>query len=131
MIVLDTHVWIWWLSNPEYLSRMAQRQIENAMEENEIMISSISAWEVALLVAKDRLQLTIDVRDWILKSEQLPFVRFIPVDNEIAVQSVSLPAPIYDDPADRIIIATANISGATLITKDEKILKYTHVKSAW
>ena len=116
LIVLDTHVWIWWVSNPEYLSIPAKREIDNAIKNSEILISSISAWEVALLAAKDRLKLTLNVSDWIAKSERLPFVRFIPINNDIAIRSVSLPGPIHDDPADRIIIATANIFDATLIT---------------
>jgi PIN domain nuclease of toxin-antitoxin system len=131
MIVLDTHVWIWWVSNPEHLSPPAKQEIDNAMENGEILISSISVWEVALLLAKDRLKLTMSVSDWVSKSESLPFVRFVPVDNTIAIRSVSLPEPIHDDLADRIIIATANTLNAALLTKDEKILKYPNVQTIW
>ncbi len=73
----------------------------------------------------------MEVADWIKKSEMLPFVNFIPVDNSIAVKSVNLPQPFHSDPADRIIIATAISLGASLITKDERILKYPHVKTIW
>ena len=131
MIVLDTHAWLWWVSNPENLSPPARKIIESTVENDEILISSISAWEVALLVAKGRLQLTIEVSDWIAKSERLPFVKFIPIDNAIAVKSVSLPKPLRSDPADRIIVATATIVGATLVTKDERILNYPHVETIW
>ncbi|OQX17859.1 MAG: hypothetical protein BWK80_38985 [Desulfobacteraceae bacterium IS3] len=71
------------------------------------------------------------VEEWIAKSEKLPFIKFIPVDNKIAVASVNLPQPIHNDPADRIIIATAINLNAKLITKDEKILEYPHVKAIW
>jgi len=131
MIVLDTHVWVWFVSNPELLSKSAKKSVDNAMEEKRILISSISAWEVALLVANGRLKLTLDVVDWIAKSEMLPFIQFIPVDNSIAVKSVNLPQPLHSDPADRIIIATANAMGAPVVTKDEKILNYPHVKTIW
>ncbi|MEA1867847.1 MAG: type II toxin-antitoxin system VapC family toxin [Thermodesulfobacteriota bacterium] len=131
MIVLDTHVWVWFVSNPELLSKPAKKAINAAMAQKEIFISSISAWEVALLVDKKRLELTLDITDWIAKSEKLQFFQFIPVDNSVAVKSVNLPQPLHSDPADRIIIATAITIAASVVTKDEKILNYPHVKSIW
>jgi len=131
MIVLDTHVWVLFVSNPELLSKRAKRALDAAMEEKGILISSISAWEVAVLVAKKRLRLTLDVTDWLTKSEALPFITFIPVDNAVAIKSVNLPQPLHSDPADRIIIATAISMGAPLVTKDEKILKYAHIQTIW
>lgn len=131
MIVLDTHAWVWFVSNPELLSKKAKRTIERAVVDKNVFISSISAWEVALLTSKKRLLLSMEVADWIKKSEMLPFVNFIPVDNSIAVKSVNLSPPFHSDPADRIIIATAISLGASLITKDERILKYPHVKTIW
>ncbi len=131
MIVLDTHAWVWFVSSPELLSKRAKASIEAAMANNGVLISSISTWEIALLVAKNRMQLKMDVDDWITKSEKLPFVEFIPVDNSIAIKSVNLPEPFHSDPADRIIIATAITAGAILVTKDAKILKYSHVETIW
>ncbi len=131
MILLDTHAWVWFVSNPELLSKTAKNAVDSAMEQKEIFISSISAWEVALLVAKKRLYLTLEVTDWIAKSERLPFLQFLPVDNYVAVKSVNLPQPLHSDPADRIIIATAITIGAPVVTKDEKVLNYPHVKTIW
>lgn len=131
MIVLDTHVWLWWVSSPELLSTRAVLAIKKAISDHDIYISSISAWEIALLVRKERLILSIDVQDWIMKTESLPFVNFIPVDNNIAVKSVSLPRLIHDDPADRIIIASTMINNGALITKDKKILSYKPVQTIW
>jgi PIN domain nuclease of toxin-antitoxin system len=131
VILLDTHVWLWWASDPKRLSDAATEAIERAVEASALSISSISAWEVAMLVAKSRLELTLDVRDWIARTEALPFVRFIPVDNGIALRSVELPPPLHLDPADRIIIATAIAYGARLVTKDTKILEYEHVDTIW
>lgn len=131
MILLDTHAWVWFISNPEKLSKKAEKSIKKATKENEILISSISAWEVALLVSKKRLELTMDVSDWISSSEKLPFIRFIPIDNGIAVRSVYLPKPLHNDPADRIIISTSMKYGAPIITMDEKILNFPHVQSIW
>ena len=131
MIVLDTHAWVWFVSNPELLSKVAKKAIDASMEQKEIFISSISAWEVALLAAKKRLELSIDVIDWIGKSERLPFFQFIPVDNSVAVKSVKLPRPLHRDPADRIIIAPAMTIAAPVVTKDEKLLNYPHVETIW
>jgi PIN domain nuclease of toxin-antitoxin system len=131
VIVLDTHIWLWWISNPEKLSTYAERAIDRAVTEKGIIISSISTWEVALLVDKRRLKLTVDLRDWVRKTEDLPFVRFMPVDNTISLRSVTLPGQFHPDPADRIITATAMTMGLPLVTKDDKIINYPHVQTIW
>lgn len=131
MIVLDTHAWIWFVNDPRQLSARARRAIMEAMSLRSVYISSISAWEVALLVARGRLELTLDVQDWIAKSEALPFFTFVPVDNAIFLRSVLLPGPLHADPADRIIIATAIMKGTPVVSKDERIRKYSGVKSIW
>ena len=131
MIVLDTHTWIWFISKPEVLSKRATKTVSAAVKEKSVLISSISAWEVALLVLKKRLKLSLDVTDWIAKSENLPFIQFVSVSNSIAIKSVNLPKPLHPDPVDRIIIATSLSAGAPLITKDKKLLDYPHVKTIW
>jgi PIN domain nuclease of toxin-antitoxin system len=131
MIVLDTHAWIWFASNPEILSRKAKKAVDLAVKKKSVLVSSISVWEVALLVKKKRLELSMDVADWIAKSENLPFIQFIPVSNSIAVKSVNLPPPLHPDPADRIIIATALSAGAPIVTKDKNISDYAHVRTIW
>jgi len=131
MIVLDTHTWIWFISKPEVLSKRAKKAVSAAVKEKNVLISSISAWEVALLVIKKRLTLSLDVTDWIAKSEGLPFIHFIEISNSIAVKSVNLPQPLHPDPADRIIIATALSAGVPLVTKDKKLLNYPHVETIW
>jgi len=131
LIVLDTHTWVWFVSNPELLSKASRKAIDAAIMKKAIFISSISAWEVAQLAVKERLELTIPIDDWIAQSERLPFFQFLPVDNSIAIKSVNLPDPFHKDPADRIIVATAITIGAPVITKDEKLLKYPHVETIW
>ena len=131
MIVLDTHAWIWFTSNPDVLSKKAKKAIDAAVIEKNVLVSSISAWEIALLVKNNRLELTMDVGDWIAKSENLPFFQFLPVSNSIAVKSVNLPGSLHPDPADRIIIATALSTGSSIVTKDKKIWDYSHVKTIW
>ncbi len=104
---------------------------DRAMDDASICVSSISCWEVSLLVKKGRLELTTDVEDWIAGSEALPFFRFVPVDNRIALRSNLLNGTLHEDPADRIIVATAVTLGATLITKDQKLRRYSGVESLW
>lgn len=131
MIVLDTHTWVWWVGDPERLSGRAATAIDGAIAEQKLFVSSISVWEVATLVDKKRLVMTLDVGDWIAKCESLPFINFVPVDNHIAFRSRRLPGSLHDDPADRMIVATALSLGATLVTKDRRLRDYGHVETLW
>lgn len=131
MIVLDTHVWVWWVSGAETLPPKVRTRLKAAQRDRTIRISSISVWEVAQLVERGRLELTMDAADWVAKSESLPFLEFVPVDNRIAIRSTCLPGRFHSDPADRMIVATALSLGATLITKDNKLRRYAHVETLW
>jgi PIN domain nuclease of toxin-antitoxin system len=131
VILLDTHVWLWWLSDPELLSEAAHASLESAQRGRAIRVSSISVWEVAMLVDRGRLRLRIPVEDWIARSEALPFVRFVPVDNAVALRSVNLPSRLHADPADRILAATALLLGCPLVTKDEKLQSYAAIDCIW
>lgn len=131
MIVLDTHVLVWWVSGAKELSRKAGKRIEKEAKTGEILVSSISVWEITMLVQKGRLKLTMDVARWIAEIEKLPFIEFVPVDNTIAAKSVTLPEPFHSDPADRMVIATAREYAATLVTSDKRIRSYPHVQSLW
>ncbi len=131
IVVLDTHTWVWWVSNPEKLSKKAKQKIDESSVESSIFISSMSVWEITMLVLRGRAKLTLDADDWISRSEALPFFQFVPVDNLIARKANNLPNYAHRDPADRMIIATALVLGGTLITGDEKILNYPHVLSLW
>ena len=131
MIVLDTHVLLWWVSNPEQLSKKARSTIERTISEGSIYISSISAWEIAMLVDRKRLALTMDVKDWITRCEAIPYIKFVPVTNGIAIKAVQLTGDIHNDPADRIIVATALSMGVALVTMDQKLRNYQYVKTVW
>ena len=129
MILLDTSALIRWICVPEKLSKQAEKTIDAAIKQGEVLISSISVWEICLLIKKGRLDFFIDPNTWLAKIESMPSVKFVPVDNAVAVQSVNLPDFSHKDPADRIIIATAREYGATLITSDKRILNYKHVRT--
>ncbi len=131
MTVLDTNALIRWIINPKKLSKKAREAVEHAKIRGMIFISSVSIWEIYVLVKKGKLKLNTLPDKWLEKIESLPFVNFIPLDNKIVVTSVELPNFDHKDPADRFIIATALNLGAKLITSDRKILNYPHVQSIW
>jgi PIN domain nuclease of toxin-antitoxin system len=132
MIVLDTHTLIWWASgDKEHLSNAASQAIEHELEDGQICVSSISAWELSMLVAKGRVALSMDVAEWLAYIGSIESVTFVQVDNEIAVKSTELPGDFHKDPADRFIVATARKLAAPLVTADVKILAYPHVRTIW
>jgi PIN domain nuclease of toxin-antitoxin system len=131
MIVLDTHALLWWVEGAG-LSKQARAAIDRELEEQgEIVISAMSAWEVTLLVRKGRLALAIDVGSWFDKVRQINRVRFAPIDHKIGIAAADLPGEFHEDPADRMIVATARSLAAPLVTKDKLIRKYEHVKTIW
>jgi PIN domain nuclease of toxin-antitoxin system len=96
-----------------------------------VLVSAISAWEIAMLVHRGRLTLAIGVADWLATVERVDPVRFVPVDNGLAAHSVALPGEFHRDPADRLIVATARRHAVPLVTADEKIHAYPHVRTVW
>ena len=131
MIVLDTHVWVWWLDDPDALPARARKRVREAAADHAIYVSAISTWEVLLLNARKRLQFTMDAQDWVARSEALPFLHFVPVDNAIAIRAVRLAEPFHKDPADRIIVATAMTMGVPIVSSDARIRAYPHVEAIW
>jgi len=131
VIVLDTHTVVWWVSGDATLSKKAKAAIEQELDGGEILVSAISAWEIAMLVEREKLVLSLDVASWLHTVSAIDAVRFVPVDPEIAINSVNLPGEFHKDPADRMIVATARKFGVPLVTKDEKIRAYAHVKTVW
>jgi Uncharacterized protein conserved in bacteria len=131
VIVLDTHALVWWVSGDATLSRKARKTIEKEMEDGEILISAISAWEIAMLVEREKLVLSMEVERWMNTVSEIDAVRIVPMDVEILVKSVNLPGEFHKDPADRMIVATARKFSVPLVTKDDKIRAYPHVKTIW
>jgi len=129
--ILDTHAWIWWHMSPDKLSRKAQKVIENMKRTNEILLSAISLWEFSKLLEKKRIGISCDPEDWIKSALDMPKLRLAPLSPILAYRSTILPQPFHNDPADQIIVATAREENATILTKDERILAYKHVRSLW
>lgn len=121
MVLLDTHVLLWHTHTLSRLSRNAIDMIEEATSNRQLYVSAITFWEVAILVRKGIYSIPGSVELW--RSRALARgLREIPVDGEISVRSVNL-ENFHDDPADRIIVATA-LAGYRLLTADRKILQW-------
>lgn len=128
MIVLDTHVWVWWAHASELLTS-PQTQIIEANETDTIGVSAISVWEIAKLVEYNRLELPCSLHEWFEKALNYPGIRLLELTPDVAVESTQLPGDFHRDPVDQIIVATARLCGCPLVTSDNKILKYPHVKT--
>lgn len=131
MIVLDTHALVWWVAGDAALSPRAAQAIEGEREGGRLIVSSISAWEVAMLVDRKRLVLSMDPQRWLARVAEIAGLRFEPVDNDIAVESVALPGTFHKDPADRIIVATARKFAADVVTADDKMHAYPYIRTIW
>jgi PIN domain nuclease of toxin-antitoxin system len=132
VIVLDTHALLWWANGERaQLSAAAASAIDAEMDGGQILVSSMSAWELAMLVERGRVALSMDVASWLDTLSRIDAVQMVPVDSEIAVKSVQLPGDFHKDPADRIIVATARKFAAPLVSADEKIRSYPHVRAIW
>lgn len=122
-ILLDTHAAIW-VSSDIALRPEGHEALLSAAAASQVYISPISAWEVATLVAKGRIVLTMSVRTWFLRLIGLEGALLAEMPPEVLIDSVSLPGSPPNDPADRILAATAREYGLTLVTRDQGLLDY-------
>jgi PIN domain nuclease of toxin-antitoxin system len=126
VIVLDTHIWVWWVHGDEHLNK----QQTVWLQENEpqgLGVSIISCWEVAKLVEHDRLALPCSVSEWFDQALSYPGINLLDLTPRIVVESTQLPKGFHQDPADQLIVATARILDCSLLTADIKILNYPYV----
>ncbi len=125
VIVLDTHVWLWIVDGERsQLTAQAIQEIDDASRRGDIVVSAISVWEVAMLEAKGRISLSRPVDDWVRSALRAPGSRLLPLTPEIAIESTRFPGSAHGDPADRILIASARVTGGQLATRDRVILDY-------
>ena len=129
MIVLDTHAWIWWVTEPERLSAVARETIDGATG---IGVSTLSAWEVAMLASRKRIALDRDVDVWVSQALAEPRVEPLLPSAAIAVAAGLLNAQTFPgDPADRLIYATARANRAQLVTRDAAIQAFDPQLTVW
>ena len=120
--LLDTHVLIWWLNDRMQLSPRQQEVLEAATPDGPVFVSDISLWEVAMLASLGRIRLALPLREWLDKAIAPPLVRRQGISPAVATEVAALPDSFHRDPADRILVATARVLGATLLTNDRRII---------
>lgn len=127
MILLDTHIWVWWIHDDPSLTEQ-QKQFLRDNDEQGLGISVISCWEVAKLVEYNRLTLPCSIEEWLDQALAYPGIQLLNLTPRIAVESTKLPGTFHRDPADQLIVATARVHDWPLLTADDRILNYPHVK---
>lgn len=128
MIVLDTHAWIWWAADARRLPPAARHAIDQA---DAVGVCAISLWEVAMLVAKGRLEFDRETVTWLKQALALPRVELLPLTPVLAVDAARLPDTFPGDPADRLIVASARQARAPLVTRDARIRACDAVTTVW
>jgi PIN domain nuclease of toxin-antitoxin system len=117
-LLLDTHIWIWSLLDPERLTRAVVRAIESS--EADLWLSPLSIWELLVLVERGRLQLESDVGVWVPSALARVPLREAPLTREVALETRHVMLP-HRDPVDRFLVATARAYDLTLVTADERL----------
>ena len=123
-VLLDTHVLIWSLSDSENISGRVKKIIDDAKNENRLLISSISLWEIAMLKSKKRINIYKPIKEFLKAIVEIDGIKVIDISSYIAADSTLLLDNFHGDPADRIIAATAINNGAILLTRDSQLLSW-------
>jgi PIN domain nuclease of toxin-antitoxin system len=130
MILLDTHVWVWWLTRSGQLSAQERHDLSAAAARHELAISAISLWEAHMLNARARISLPVPFPRWLVEATDPDAVAIIPLEADVVLALDELPAGLHGDPADRIIAATARCKGMPLATWD-KALRRSRAIEIW
>jgi PIN domain nuclease of toxin-antitoxin system len=120
--LLDTHILLWWLEGGARLSRRQKRIITTATAERPLRVSDITLWEIATLYSLGRLKLRMSLREWLEAAVAPPLVQSVAISPAVAAEVAAIPPTFHRDPADRILVATARVIGAALITQDKRII---------
>jgi PIN domain nuclease of toxin-antitoxin system len=131
MILLDTHTWLWWLHTPEQLSNRARNLVALNENQDTILVSAISVWEIAVKHSIGKLPLPLDIDEWFALAKTRPGITIEPLNPLDAIASTQLSDEFHKDPADRILVAIARRYDIELVTCDHKILNYPHVRTIW
>jgi PIN domain nuclease of toxin-antitoxin system len=124
VLLIDTHVWLWLMEGSAELKPDTLAILDEAAADGSLHLSVISVWEIAMLVSRGRLRLSKPLQAWIEDSLADPGPALQPISVAAAMESCLLPNGFRSDPADEIIVATARVQGATLLTRDRRILDY-------
>lgn len=131
MILLDTHAWVWLAAEPKRLSRAAGAAIRRAVESGGISVASVSLWELAALFALGRLRAPGTIESSVRSVIEKTGVVIHEITPEIAALATAFPNAYSQDPADRLIGATARSLGLALVTRDQRMLDSNLLKTIW
>lgn len=125
--LIDTHVWLWYLDGvAERMSPEAVDLLRRSAKGEGLLVSDISVWELGMKAAKGQLELSPSPAGWVAAASRRPGFGFLPLDRSILLASTSLPGEVHGDPADRILMASASLTGYPLVTADFRIIEYAH-----
>lgn len=128
-VLLDSHVWIWWVTGQKDLAPAKRARLDGLAEAGTPpFLSAISLWEAQMLYRKNRLTLEIDFPVWLTEASDPMVVQVLPIDTSVILALDKLPDRFHGDPADRIIVATAKAHGMALMTDDKAIRRSKAVK---
>ena len=130
-ILLDTHAWVWWVTEDPRLSRKAASALQRATRSEGVWLSAISVWEVAKKVEKKQLVLDRPLRQWMDQALGVSGLLLAELTPAILLDSCELPQPFHGDPTDQLIVASARHHGAQLVTRDAHLRGYHHVQTIW
>ncbi len=119
-LIMDTHIWYWFVTGDETLSKKVIETINQASHKDSLYLSAISLWEIAMLENKNRIHFKLPTLQWIESALKGAPIQLLPITPAVAVESCRL-EDFHGDPADRIIVATARVENLTLLTRDKKI----------
>ena len=123
-LLLDTHVLIWVVEGLATLPRESRDVVDEAARSHGLAVSAISFWEVAMLHARGRISLSRPIGEWRARVLAVPGLDEATVTGDVGIEAVQLPGELHDDPADRLIVATARLAGMRLATRDARLLHY-------
>jgi PIN domain nuclease of toxin-antitoxin system len=124
-LLLDTHVWIWHVEgDAAHFAPGVTALLDRSGAHSRLFVCDISYWEVAVKAAKGKLTFAVDVAVWLQRAEQAPGIRFRPLTRPVLLQSTRLTGTAHNDPADRMLMAMAQLDGMPLVTTDRLILEY-------
>jgi len=120
-VLLDTHVWVWWLTPRSPLARRDRDGLDALAGRRELHLSAVSLWEAQMLHAKGRLELPLPFADWLEQAADERMLTVLPLDVAVVLALDALPRTFHGDPADRLIVATARARRLPLATYDRAI----------